>query len=174
MSKLPAGCAGWGVAGFFGLMLLGKCMGDAPDQNTPPARFAATPAPAAAVRHEYVQPRSANCRAEASTQASVVAKLDQRDYVGIVREENGWSLIDRAPRCWVRSDLVGSRMPAYPPARPQRAHSSSGGGSGNSSAPRRSRRYSDSGCPCSGNNVCIGPRGGRYCITSGGNKRYGV
>ena len=22
--------------------------------------------------------------------------------------------------------------------------------------------------------ACIGPRGGRYCITSGGNKRYGV
>jgi hypothetical protein len=29
-------------------------------------------------------------------------------------------------------------------------------------------------CPCSGSNVCVGPRGGRYCITSGGNKRYGV
>ncbi len=31
-----------------------------------------------------------------------------------------------------------------------------------------------SGCPCSSRQVCIGPRGGRYCITSGGNKRYGV
>lgn len=29
-------------------------------------------------------------------------------------------------------------------------------------------------CPCNGGNVCVGPRGGRYCITSGGNKRYGV
>ena len=43
----------------------------------------------------------------------------------------------------------------------------------------RSRRgsgggYGDAGCPCSGSQVCIGPRGGRYCITSGGNKRYGV
>lgn len=43
----------------------------------------------------------------------------------------------------------------------------------------RSRRggggaYFGSGCPCSGSQVCIGPRGGRYCITSGGNKRYGV
>ncbi|WP_425335949.1 SH3 domain-containing protein [Sphingomonas kaistensis] len=34
--------------------------------------------------------------------------------------------------------------------------------------------YSGSSCPCSGSRVCIGPRGGRYCITSGGNKRYGV
>lgn len=34
--------------------------------------------------------------------------------------------------------------------------------------------YSAASCPCSGGQVCIGPRGGRYCITSGGNKRYGV
>lgn len=37
----------------------------------------------------------------------------------------------------------------------------------------RSESYSGS-CPCRGGTVCIGPRGGRYCITSGGNKRYGV
>lgn len=37
-----------------------------------------------------------------------------------------------------------------------------------------SRTFYGSGCPCSGSQVCIGPRGGRYCITSGGNKRYGV
>ena len=30
----------------------------------------------------------------------------------------------------------------------------------------------DTGCPCNGNKLCTGPRGGRYCITSGGNKRY--
>ena len=33
-------------------------------------------------------------------------------------------------------------------------------------------RSDASECPCSGGNNCIGPRGGRYCITSGGNKRY--
>jgi hypothetical protein len=47
------------------------------------------------------------------------------------------------------------------------------------STPRKKRRsyggdYYGSGCPCSGRQICIGPRGGRYCITSGGNKRYGV
>jgi uncharacterized protein YgiM (DUF1202 family) len=50
------------------------------------------------------------------------------------------------------------------------------------SSSRRTRRSSRSegiysgstNCPCSGGNVCIGPRGGRYCITRGGNKRYGV
>lgn len=51
-------------------------------------------------------------------------------------------------------------------------------GSRRRSASRKRRSsgggYSGSGCPCSGSQVCIGPRGGRYCITSGGNKRYGV
>lgn len=32
--------------------------------------------------------------------------------------------------------------------------------------------YSDSECSCGGGNFCYGPRGGHYCITSGGNKRY--
>ena len=35
-----------------------------------------------------------------------------------------------------------------------------------------SSRASDSTCPCSGEEVCTGPRGGRFCYTSGGNKRY--
>lgn len=32
--------------------------------------------------------------------------------------------------------------------------------------------YSGGSCPCSSSYNCIGPRGGRYCYTSGGNKRY--
>lgn len=37
-----------------------------------------------------------------------------------------------------------------------------------------SKSANDGGCPCSGSRVCTGPRGGRYCITNGGSKRYGV
>lgn len=29
-----------------------------------------------------------------------------------------------------------------------------------------------SGCSCSSGAYCTGPRGGRYCMTSGGSKRY--
>lgn len=29
-------------------------------------------------------------------------------------------------------------------------------------------------CSCATRSVCYGPRGGRFCITSGGNKRYGI
>ncbi len=46
------------------------------------------------------------------------------------------------------------------------------------SARTASRAYAPSSaggsCPCGTGAVCVGPRGGRYCITSGGNKRYGV
>lgn len=27
-------------------------------------------------------------------------------------------------------------------------------------------------CPCSGSTLCTGPRGGKYCVTAGGNKSY--
>jgi hypothetical protein len=36
------------------------------------------------------------------------------------------------------------------------------------------RGTTEGSCPCNGGDVCVGPRGGRYCITGGGNKRYGV
>lgn len=32
----------------------------------------------------------------------------------------------------------------------------------------------DGKCPCNGGKVCVGKRGGRYCVTSSGRKRYGV
>ena len=33
-------------------------------------------------------------------------------------------------------------------------------------------RTVSSECPCSSGNLCTGPKGGRYCITAGGNKSY--
>ena len=43
------------------------------------------------------------------------------------------------------------------------------------STPLFGRGTTDGGeCPCNGGKVCVGPRGGRYCITRSSNKRYGV
>lgn len=36
----------------------------------------------------------------------------------------------------------------------------------------RKPAYTGSSCSCASGNPCFGPRGGRFCITSGGNKRY--
>lgn len=89
----------------------------------------------------------------------------------------------------VRGDTSSSRTaPASQGllSEPESQRSSYSGSSGNarSAKARRSARssrkrksrggYGGGACPCSGGTVCIGPRGGRFCITSGGNKRYGV
>lgn len=56
------------------------------------------------------------------------------------------------------------------------SHSSySSKGKSRSSGSRSSSGYasgSSDSCPCSSSNDCVGPRGGIYCYTSGGNKRY--
>lgn len=36
----------------------------------------------------------------------------------------------------------------------------------------RAKAASTAACPCSSARNCTGPRGGRYCVTSGGNRRY--
>lgn len=47
---------------------------------------------------------------------------------------------------------------------------------GNESKNRKSQKMHSKnaqlGCSCSSYKYCIGPRGGRYCYTSGGNKSY--
>lgn len=39
---------------------------------------------------------------------------------------------------------------------------------------RKAAPSASSGCSCGSGRVCVGRRGGRYCIASGGKKRYGV
>lgn len=66
--------------------------------------------------------------------------------------------------------LVG--LPVEADARRGRKRRRSGRGLSGSTS---SRGTTDDGkCPCNGGKVCVGKRGGRYCITSSGRKRYGV
>lgn len=117
----------------------------------------------------YVGPASLNVRS--SPNGTVAGSLKHGDAVEIHAEEGGWSRIsaDDQPARWVSSAYLCkqrncSDIPKWKPApTPPPA-----------SAPvRRTAPTSSSyGCPCSSSNNCTGPRGGRYCITSGGNKRY--
>lgn len=150
---------------------------------------------------ETVSSPSVNCRASASTNAAVIGTVRRGEKLSIIGRMNGWSQVEtnRLPTCWIRSDLVvsdssyqssakageyvgGSRSYLATQSRsssgPAKSSTSKRSTKKKSSARRASQRrnssYSSSNCPCRGSNVCIGPRGGRYCITSGGNKRYGV
>ena len=143
-----------------------------------------------------------NCRNEPKATAHIVTRISAGTDVSVERRRDDWSLIRHTPRsCWVASRYLGEQSTAdanRASLRQTRAVSRSSytnrerisrpsrRSSFWSSTPHRSSRrqsrarsapsydYGGGSCPCSGRNICVGPRGGRYCITSGGNKRYGV
>lgn len=171
-----AGCGGWMVAGLLLVGMVSQCGKDDPASNATQIRALAS-APSAAetpMRWPFVQAASLNCRAGRSTSAVIVEKLSRNDSVGVLKEQDGWALLKRSSNCWVRTSYLGPNpnYQAQKRSSPQRSFSASSYGSSARQTPRR--QYDAGSCPCRGNRVCIGPRGGRYCITSGGNKRYGV
>lgn len=143
----------------------------------------------------YVDTASLRCRASPDASATTVAKLPRNQLVAVVTEQDGWAKVQRdAGDCWVSTSYLTREAPPagerlYGDERPAqaavstipltRAHRTRPTRTRSARASRSRRHHQSqglfgSGCPCSGPQVCIGPRGGRYCITSGGNKRYGV
>jgi hypothetical protein len=151
----------------------------------------------------YINANGVNCRVSPAAKARVVAKLSKGRSVSVKEGGGGWSRLV-SPSCWVSSRLLSEDYVAQSSqrsadtyntvgdsaVRSSRRQSSSNLYAFGSSTPKKTRKsakrsksrrssgigaYGSGGsCPCSGGSVCIGPRGGRYCITSGGNKRYGV
>ena len=143
-----------------------------------------------------------NCRKAPDATSHVVRRIPHGTPVQVVGRANGWSLLS-SDDCWVLSRYLVNqtastpnrfvdrptervtrpeavRTPRYRPRPIAKPRPSIQGRQSAWKKPRRSSRRSSSynfggsACPCSGSSICIGPRGGRYCITSGGNKRYGV
>ncbi len=146
---------------------LSKCGGDTdtptPDLPTPPplAIVAAQP-----LETMYVNVPALNQRA--APNGSIVGKVIGGDAVTVYDRQGDWARIspDSSPPLWVSQRHLCLGSGCYIPKQKRIR---------NNTPTKRSRFNSgDDECPCSGNRVCIGPRGGRYCITSGGNKRYGV
>lgn len=160
-----------------------------------------TPAPGVSGSNSLSEPafvaaRSLNCRSDPQSDAAVVSGLTQNERVVIAERQGDWARLDRdGTDCWASSNYLGAAPVAAAAgvaaaqglysggsssvsksqgrvARSGKAYSKSKRRSRSSRA--RARSYGASSCPCSGSQICIGPRGGRYCITSGGNKRYGV
>lgn len=141
------------------------------------------------------------CRAQPTTTSSIITRIPAGSSVTVRRREPSWALVTRQPQdCWINSRYLsedsaakanrysleqvrsGSHRATHSAYRfrqpSRRAHAWAAPTYRSPKKHTRTRRapsYNYGGsCPCSGRNICIGPRGGRYCITSGGNKRYGV
>lgn len=128
--------------------------------------------------HRYVNADALKVRS--SPKGNALDTLKRGTSVNVYEQRDTWSRISTAKEqerwigsaylcemagCYIKNDLSQS-APAVK-QRPAERHSAP------AKQPVRSPSYGSS-CSCSSGNVCIGPRGGRYCIISGGNKRYGV
>jgi hypothetical protein len=187
---------GWGCLGLLVLLaLLGKCVGAFPDTGVPSVNVANSAPAEALLSARYIIVTRANCRAASRPAAALVVTLNRGDRVALRSEQGRWARVEPVggTPCWMMRRFLSETMPVAPlpqglrDSQPAPYGGMSEAGSGfygtapetrsrrsSWSRPRRSGGSSAGGCPCSSGRVCIGPRGGRYCITSGGNKRYGV
>lgn len=171
---------------FFLLVVLVKaCGAEDPRRESSPQRAAqsyvaptyqsAAVAPAEAqVPTRYIGPERLNARS--TPNGNVVDSLKKLTEVLVYASKGSWVRIskDGAPERWVSADYLcttptcsdSQRWSAAsnpPPVakKPDPVRSSSTSSSSYGSP-----------CSCASTSNCYGPRGGRYCITSGGNKRY--
>lgn len=98
-----------------------------------------------------------------------ISTLKRGDKIQVFEKKNDWVRIsiDGQPARWLSSKSLCSGSNCYVPSKSKPSPSPV-------QPTRKQTPEYGSSCPCSSGNICIGPRGGRYCITSGGNKRYGV
>ncbi len=151
--------------------LLGRCSGQSSrlERDAAPApavveRAALTPAPVPLpepIERRYVDAETLNYRATPNGQ--MLGKLARGTEVSVQERDGGWLKVSAGPsrEGWVAERYTCASVNCWhrvaaTPVRPARVAPQNFGSS----------------CPCSGSNNCFGPRGGRYCITKGGNKRY--
>jgi hypothetical protein len=178
---------GWAISLFIlALVLWG--LGDKDKATQAPSNLAqvsATPTytglPAAILTPETDKPQAKYIDADrlnvrSAPKGKVVSSLQRGASVRVYEELNGWSRIsitEEATR-WVSSDSLCGAQDCWVRQSPASTPSTSGTKLYTPPIQRSAPSSYSSSCPCSSGSICIGPRGGRYCITSGGNKRYGI
>lgn len=122
----------------------------------------------------YVSSGTLNARSRPSTSSRVVDRLHSGQPLRVVDTKGDWLKVAQgAALFWIMRSHVSGVAPVASQA-PQSLMAPAAKHSRSAKHSTQRRNFSDDTCPCSGSHICIGPRGGRYCITSGGNKRYGV
>ncbi len=125
----------------------------------------------------YISAGVLNGRAEPNTQSAILTKLQRGDVVSVQERRGDWTkVVKGAITVWLISKHL-SASPVSPPAIQTKRATLFDARTKRKSVvkqSRNSRSFGGGSCSCSAGNVCVGPRGGRYCITSGGSKRYGV
>ncbi len=134
------------------------------------------------IANKYVNTEKINIR-NAPVDGRIIGYLKRGKQVLIYDRKGEWEIISKeneTPK-WVSSKLlctgsscyinsVQNSYSSYSSKLPLNTNRTSSFKSSNQA--KSSAGLSSGSCPCSGISNCVGPRGGIYCITSGGNKRY--
>ncbi len=134
------------------------------------------------IANKYVNTEKINIR-NAPVDGRIIGYLKRGKQVLIYDRKGEWERISKeneTPK-WVSSKLlctgsscyinsVQNSYSSYSSKLPLNTNRTSSFKSSNQA--KSSAGLSSGSCPCSGISNCVGPRGGIYCITSGGNKRY--
>ncbi len=102
----------------------------------------------------------------------IIKQLAAKRLYIVVKQSQDWVLVrEQTLQLWAERKKFGD-------ANTCPIESATIKNNGVSSRPYRSRASpqtpSGSSCSCGSGNVCHGPRGGRYCVSPNGSKRYGV
>lgn len=148
-----------------------------PAAPSPPSALSYSPSPAVllpeqtANAEEFVNADRLNVRDRPD--GKVVSKVNRGDKVRIYERTQSlvWARIstDGSSARWVSAASLCDSPGCYDP----RASTAMAPVLRPEPKPRQAPMGREYSCSCDGGNVCIGPRGGRYCITSGGYKKYG-
>lgn len=139
--------------------------------------LAVAPAQSAGRDIRYVDTASALVRLQ--PEGTVSETVSRGTVVIVNRIDRGWANIDtdRHSGHWISASLLCSGAGCWNRSAPSvgNAHALPAAAGARLAPARAAPRASSSSaysCPCSARYNCTGPRGGQYCITSGGNKRY--
>lgn len=163
---------GWGAAGLVALGIFGSGNDNSPKQTSDSEN--AQSAVEEVIESKYINTNSLNIRDKPN--GHVVGKLGRGEKVDIYETKGNWARIslNSSPPQWLSTKLLCETDGCFK----QKSRSTmSNNYQALKSHPHHSERkqkktYYDSDCSCAVVDYCVGPRGGHYCITSGGNKRY--
>lgn len=163
---------GWGAAGLVALGIFGSGNDNSPKQTSDPEN--AQSAVEEVIESKYINTNSLNIRDKPN--GHVVGKLGRGEKVDIYETKGNWariSLNSSSPQ-WLSTKLLCETDGCF---KQKSRSTTSDNYQALKSHPHHTERkqkktYYDSDCSCAVVDYCVGPRGGHYCITSGGNKRY--
>jgi len=163
---------GWGAAGLVALGIFGSGNDNSPKQTSDSEN--AQSSVEEVIESKYINTNSLNIRDKPN--GNVVDKLGHGEKVDIYEKKGNWariSLNSSSPQ-WVSTKLLCETDGCF---KQKSRSTTSNNYQALKSNPHHSERkqkktYYDSDCSCAVVDYCVGPRGGHYCITSGGNKRY--